>query len=755
MVFGLWTGIFNTDSETKIEIEAKNIPKRDIYHSLIIDGVALAEYIIRNQNESNNYDIMNGGNYDLYALEMIRYFKILKSFNAQVEIALPLSRLIGNINQYETTVSNQIAKNALKNIQKINAEQSEYNDIKGIFPHFIFQLISETANKLKVPVIYTKYDVKRFIAKIVAVGDADACIVGDSDYLIFPAISVIPIYSFYQNDQGELMCTYLTNDTVAEHIGLSNKDKLIELSIIMGNLFTAQIMNDKYNIYTLLHSPPDPSYPALLMEAAVETINGEEEFSVDTFQPFSDIMIGDPEFKAAVDKTREYFDISGDLPSEGDSAIRIDTEKGKYPPWAPLVDEENDLWLEIFYDVYSHDVNTLKTMIPFRKAYFALLNRDTVTEHFIQNDGPSTRSIQWEQTVPVITETLFANEPDKYKILYQVVHKYFPAAPSIPDDPLNKIEEPIRTPALAIRFLLSTCFTDIQTPFTKTPQEKSDLQRDFNIQGAPCLDCFEFKALCSLAVCCSFLDLSNVKIPMTKPSPRKSHVSALYQSAVQHIVWLQQLLGLKKQLYEPERFFNGRLFSFIYDCGGNITNGNFSSCFGKELTKTLDIERVQPLIKCIMYAFPSEIFSAFQSVPRCLPVSSFQGTIKKRTIDLKTGEVKEIEIEVTDEKQSQPTNAPAPPVAPTLAPKKNKQKKKQGIDEEAEMAFLMEMAAKNEGGPKIVEAKKQTKPKAPPRRRVEKVDLNQLKQDFDQRKDGKLEAKRQLKQVFHSRAMED
>ncbi|EAY05903.1 hypothetical protein TVAG_353440 [Trichomonas vaginalis G3] len=701
MVNGLWTGIFTTESDVQLEIEAKLIPKRGKNHAFVIDGVALAEFILKVRNQSNNCDLWSGGNYDLYALEIIRFFKVLKSINAKAEIVLPLSRLMGNINQFENDASTQAQRYSSKNIFKINADDAKNNDIRGIYPHFIFQVIKETANKLRIPLVYTKFDLKRYIAKIISIGDADACIISDSEYLIFPQIKAIPIDSFYHTESGVLICSYFTDDMVARHVGLVNRQKLVELSIIMGNHFTSPLWNDRYNIYTLLHTQPDPIYPSILMVASVEKINQDYHFFIEELSPFTEIINVDPDLRTAIDKSRAYFDISDDLPSEGDSFCRHESEKGHLPPWAAIVDEGNDLWIDPCYDDYNHDVNALKITIPFREAFCSILSRESVIEHFVYGDGPNTRSVKLDQNIPSLIKVKSLDEQQRYELLYQVIHKNFPTLPLLFDDPINQIEEPMRTSALAIRFLLSTCFTDHQTQYTKITDEQMDLQKKYNIQGAPCLDFFEFKSLVAMSICCVFLDLSNVEIPNMKTSLRKSHVSALYQTTVQHVIWLQQFFDLRRSMIEPERFWNGRLFSLIYESNGKILNKIFGSLFDNKLLKTLDATRIQPLIKIIMYPFPGELFEAFSGCPRCLPISSFQFSNKKKEVNWKTGEFTEVEVEDTNKRRHIQMAPLPPPVS-----RKESPKKRQEIDEDEEIAFLQEMAKKNKGGPKIVEAKK-------------------------------------------------
>lgn len=754
MVSGFWTGIFNTESDVSLEIEAKNIPKRDIYHSFVVDGIALAEFILNLRNQSNNYDIMNGGNYDYYALEMVRFFKVLKSFNAQVAIVLPLSHLYGNINDYENEASNQVYKLALKNITKLQNEDSNTNSIKGFFPPFIFQVIAEVSNKLKVPLIYTKNDIKRYIAKFVSVGDADAAIIMDSEYLIFPDIVAIPIDSFYHTDQGALMCTYITRQNLCEHIGLNDPKKLVDLSIMMGNQFTNHIMNDRYNIYTLLHQPPDPTYPALLMDATVEIINDNKEFSLTTASPFSELYEGDPDFKSAVNKSYEYFDISTGIVSEGNSFVRNEAEHCRLPPWAPYVFDGNDLYLEPFYDDYSHEISPLKITVPFRKIFFAMLNRDSVIEHFLQWDGPSTRILPKDNQTQKLEEILALQDTDRYQLLYKIIHKNFPTAPDIMSDPISQLQEPVRTAAFTLRYLLSLCFTDNQTPYTKTPADKQDYITNFSIVGAPPLDAFEFRALAAMVIILCFVNMTIARIPQVKPSPRKSHVATLYQTTLQHIIWLQQFLGLRKSIVEPERLFNARIFACAYESYGIISSENFFKYFlDKSSLEVLEKTRVNPLLRVIMYAYPGDLFTTFINCPRCLPSSLFSTGQKKRVISLLTGEVEEVSEDEVQVKK--PTNDKYLPPPPPAAPSKKKKEEKKEIDEDAEMAFLLEMAAKNEGGgPKIVQAQPKTKNKGPAKRRVEKTDLNALKKEFEQDRDGKLEAKRQKKQVFHFRGEE-
>lgn len=754
MVRGLTVGIYHNKSELKPEIKVSQIVKKEENPKFVIDGQSLAYNILQSKDKDHSWDFANGGDYEIYQEKMASFFKVLTSFKAECVIVFPLPEGTGPVTENSAAKWAQKAADKMRRVNRVRQllekAGSSSRNLLDVLPPFMVTEIADTAAKLKVPVIYTRNNVSQFIAKMVSSGEADAVIGLNSDYVIFPGVCYIPIDSFYSNEQDELLCDYMSTSIVSNIIQLTDEKKLVDLSVLLGNDFTEPFVTSKYNIYTLLRIKPNPKYPAALVEGIVEFLNSEEYAGLEETAPFKDIIANDADFKKAIDESRKFFSIEGGLAAEGDSLVRKEVEKSKLPTWAVSIAEGGDFWYDPIVDDYKHEVQTTQVTLPIRKIIYGILERKEVIEHIPTQEEVVEKKVTAEEGIPDLKQ-LHKMKADKLeKVFYNIAHANFPNPPDHKKDPLAKLEEPVKTVGLALRYLIAQCYTDNQTPFTKTPAENKEY-KDAGIIGAPPVDYFELRALAAQALCLMLLKVEQYEAPAFKPNLRRIHVAALYQEIMAHMLWLQQFFGQKSDKIKPHRFYDGQIFAAAYDAEGLIGSEKFAPYWAEpEAVVKLEDKRLEPFLKAVLYPFPADLFKTFESVPRSIPTAAFEeskpvvSTIKAGTSAFAGLMDDDEEEDVAIELPPAPVVAPPPP--PAAAPKKKEAKPV--MDEDEEMAFLLAAAAqkKTSDAPKpkaAAPAPKKNKNKGPARRRVEKVNLNEVR-NFNT--ESKLDAKLQLKQ---------
>ena len=755
MVRGLSDGIYNSISGKSPEVEMSKIPHQGKNLSFVIDGISLCYLIVTNKDPDHGWEYASGGDYELYAKRMINFFKVLKSANAHCLIVFPLADGTPPVSDALVTKWTNSANETIRRINRTRQFiEKDYpaKNLLEVLPQFIIDLVVETAGKLRIPVVYTRHNVVRFVARFVASGEADAVIGQDTDYILFRGVKYIPIDSIYHNDSGVLCCDYIDSTFVKDAVGLNEEKYLFDLSCLLGNACTEHI-TDKYNMYVILHCKPDPEDPTLLIDTIVDFLNKDTfQGSLELTNPFKDIISSDQEFKKAIDEAREFYDISADFPKEGDSFARIEVEKGRLPLWSVALDEGSDMWIPPIMDDYREPVSTIAITRPYRQIMYGILGRRIVIEHFATQSKIVSKEIYAEEDMPLI-EDLRKMKPEALSVaFYKIAHQTFPKPPEYETDPLIKFEEPVKTVGYALRYIVAQCFTRNSSVYTRTPSDNVEF-REHKIISAPPIDYFELKALAAQALILMMINIDTYKAPEFLPKMRRVHVAALYQSVMAHMIWLQMFFGQKSTSISPLRLFNGQIFAACYNVRGEIGSQNFLNFFSEpEKIKTLESKRLTPFIKAILFPFPNTLFQVFEGSPRSVSISIYEANrVAPKTriafVPHINDDSEEEDIYI-DDVPSVPKGNSGPPPPPSESKKKQK-KVENSEDEDEQYAFLLAAASTNSAPRPVQVLQTQKKNKGPARRRVEKVDFNKLKQEFDKENNrrGKESMKREMKNL--------
>lgn len=764
MVRGLTVGITHSQVDQPIEITIEDMKYKGPNPKVIIDGVSLAYHVVSpSGTPQNNFAL--GGNYKLYSKKALEFIATLQTAGFSIVIVFPFADGTPTKAPKELSEARWLKKatDKLHRIQRLRnvVEKGAVKNLMEVLPPMIIPEIAETATSHDIEVIYTRNNVTRFCAKYVAEGKADAVIAQNSDYLVFKDVNYIMIDSIHINTDKKLAFDYLNIEIAAKLLQLNDPEKMFELSVLLGNVYTEPFVVSKYNIPTLLHLKLNSKYQDTLVVNLVEFLNGEEFESVLTTSPTKETIAADDEFKKAIEDSRLFYDINEPLEEEGASDFADKATKGEVPDWTPSIAEGGDFWYEPIVDDYVNPIKTSKITEPLRKIMYAILKRQDVVEHIPGAETIETVEVKAEEGFPDYAKLQSLKKrkggQQKIKDAYNnIAHCCFPIEYKMKkDDPILALDEPIQTCAYALRYLISQCFTNNQIPRTMLQEETAPQSlKDAKVVGAPPLDIFEIKSLAitSIVLC---LNLgSKFSGPVLKPKLRRMKVSALYQTTIQHLLWLQQLMGIKSQNSKPHRLFDGDIFSAIYDASGDVQSEKFALFFeDPEKVMKLESTLLKQFMDAVLYQFPAELFDAFNSVPRSFNYSNVEDTTDEP--------VKEVEVvkssfsvllDDSDDEDGAAAPAapvistppPPPPPAKKQQPKKNN-KKKQDDDDDME-AFLLAQAQKNSDAPKAA-PKVSSKPQPKKKTYVRKVhgSLNQnMTKDFA--KESKGEVKRQLKQ---------
>ena len=783
MVRGLTVGILHNDSQEKPEITIDQLPRKGKTPRVIVDGVSLAYQVLTPESKDHSWEFLNGGNYKLYSTKVLEFVALLKHYAIEVIVVFPLAEGTPPITEQSVARWNQKAVEKLRRVQRarnlLEKGTSTSRTLQEVLPPFIINEITESLKSDGVQVIFTRNNVTRFASKYVASGKADAVIGQNSDYLIFKNVNYIPLDSIYRNQDQMLVFDLLSLDIAAKLIKLEDPAKMFDLSVLLGNPFTEPFVVSKYPIYQSLHIKLNPKYPAALVNGIVAFLNNPEYISIEETSPTKEMIQGDAEFKQAIDNSREFFNIDSDLDPEGDSDIVKETLNGKLPIWAPAVFEGGDFWYDPIVDDYQHEIKTAAATERLRKFFYSILKRDKVVEHFPATDALETKDVPCENGFPEYKK-LWAMKEKRAKKLQQtyqgITSCLFPEDYKMPEkEPLEKMGEPFITIGLAIRYIISLCFTDFQASNTKLPENAPEELKKAKVVGAPPIDLFELKSLASLALILNLNFGNKFTAPSFKPKLRRIKVTAYYQVVIQHLIWLQQLMGIeyKADRFKPNRLYDGEIFAAIYESMGEINSDKFLQYFDDDsaakITKVAE-SKLPEFIKAILEPFPENLFETFVSVPRYVstvvydeskPIqqevivvqSQFAGLLNSDDDDF----LEEEDDGMADSvgaKPLPPQPAPAPAPAPTVSappppPPRKQQKKpaKQDDDDDDMEAFLMAQAAKNAsaGGPPKPKTVQQ---KQPPKKKphVRKLEGGMTANNPTFNKESKQEFKRQLKQ---------
>ncbi|KAK8890100.1 hypothetical protein M9Y10_034860 [Tritrichomonas musculus] len=783
MVRGLTVGILHNDSQEKPEITVDQLPRKGANPRVIIDGVSLAYQVLTPESKDHSWEFLNGGNYKQYSTKVLEFVELLKHYALEVVIVFPLAEGTPPISEQSTSRWNQKAVEKLRRVQRarnlLEKGTSTSRTLQEVLPPFIISEITETLKSAKYEVIFTRNNVTRFASKYVFSGKADAVIGQNSDYLIFKGVNYIPLDSIYKNTEQILCFDLLSHDIAAKLIKLEDPNKMFELSVLLGNPFTEPFVVSKYPIFQCLHIKLNPKYPAALVNGIVAFLNNPEFISIEESSPIKEMVQADAEFKQAIDHSREFFNIESELDPEGDSDVVKETCEGKLPLWAPAVFENGDFWYDPVVDDYEHEVKTASITEPLRKFFYSILKRDKVVEHIPAKDSIDTKEVTAEAGFPDYKK-LWGMKAKKAKNLektYQNIARcLFPSDHKFPDkEPLEKLGEPFITIGLTLRYIVSVCFTDNQASNTLLPENGPEDLKKLKVVGAPPLDLFELKSLAALALILNSGVSSKFSAPSFKPKLRRIKVTAYYQAVIQHLMWLQQLMGVeyKVERFKPSRLYDGEIFAAIYESMGEINSDKFLQYFDDEsaskIAKAAE-EKLPVFLNAVLAPFPKDIFEAFVSTPRYIASNVFDETkpvqqevivVQSKFAGLLNSDDDDEFLEEEDDGMGnsvgaqplppQPAPAPAPAAsAPPPPPPRKQQKKPAKVeDDDDDMeAFLMAQAAKNAsaGGPPKPKTVQQQKPQQKKKPHVRKLEGGMTINNPTFNKESKQEFKRQLKQ---------
>jgi hypothetical protein len=437
-------------------------------------------------------------------------------------------------------------------------------------------------------------------------------------------------------------------------------------------------------------------------------MNKDDFTQIGDMPPFASIIENDAEFKQAIDDSKVYFDLSTPLESEGTDVVRQLAEKGDFPIWAPGIAEGGDFWSDVMVDDYAHPVQCAKATVQFRRVFYAILGRSEVVEHQAVGDQIVAQTVAKEPGFPKykkLRNMKSKHEKNLRVTFLNLVHCNFAKCPPPNDpplnDPINKFIDPMLTIALVLRFVVSICFTDNQAPHTRLPGDAAQALKDVGVVGAPPIDLFELKALAIMAIVLIGEEMKDFEPPSVRPRLRHLKVTALYQSVLQHILWLQQLCFIKNDLNVPHRLFDGELFAAAYDAGGDPRNDAFAPWFkDPEAVARVVEERLPTLLTAVLAPFPPGLFEAFASAPRSLAMTDVVES-KSAVVEVKVAKSAFAGLLDSDSYSDDGGAAPAPPPQPpqvAVAPPRpgpKKQPKKKKEDDEDDEAFLLKLAQKN------------------------------------------------------------
>lgn len=776
MVRGLTVGIVHSQVEGEIETTLEEYVKKEGKRPcVVVDGGALAFHVVEPGNREHSWDFVHGGDYVAYNERVVDFISLLRSFDVEITIVFPLADGIPPASEDQVERWNQKATEKLRRVLRVKTvlerNITSSRNLLEVLPPMILQEIIGCVSQLeKVTVVYTRNNIARFCANYVAQGKASAVIGQNSDYLIFPDVDYIPIDSIDKEDVNDeagnkktvLKFELLNRGVAAQKIGLDNQEKMFQLSVLLGNPMTEQFVVNKYNIPSMLHIKLNPKYPDALVNGIAQYLNGDEFVDIWTTAPTKEMIDGDESLKHAIEQSKAYFDLSVPLDDEGSGEYRELTEKGKLPLWAYGVSLGGDFWTDVVVDDYSHPVKTELLCLELRKLFYCILGRDSVIEHYPSGDKIVTTEVEAEKDFLRFADLkkFHANAKQQAKLpamFRKIAHANFPNF-NLKKDPAETITGPLFTVVMALRFLVSVCFTRNQADYAMLPEDAPEELKAAGVLSAPPLDMFEVEALAlsAFALCSG---LSRKFEPASfKPSLRRVKVSAMYQNVLMHLIWLQEFFGIKPAEVRPRYLFDGQVFAAAYDVHGELAG--FSGYFSDPEAVMKEEAKFGFLMKAILAPFPAGLFDAFKHVPRSMSASAFEQSkpVTQEVIVHKSAfaALMDSDSEYDDDEGAPaappPVSVPPPPAPKAAPPPPKKQQKGKATEEEDDLeAFLLAQAAKNAqaGGNAPRPTTKAEPKKKPARKQVRRHDggANANPQVFN--RESKQELKRQLKQQIY------
>lgn len=711
MVRGLAAGIFNSQTGGTPAIHLTEVSKKGEKLRLVFDGYQLAYHVLSPPDKDHSWDFTGGGSYREYEDKLNIFLTTFKAVNPEFIVVFPLAD--GFPPNTEQSVEKWTAKELSKTKRSLRVKNLAERDggstrnLEQILPPLMIQFMIDFCKNGNIEVLYTSGSVVEFVAHFIAEGHADAVVAQDTDYCVFENVPYIPLDSFHEEEKDVWICDYLTREITADLIGLANPDRMVDLSIILGNCFTARFATDKYDTYRVLHIKNNSKYPDNLCVGAVAFVNGEQYTDLEGTTPYQEILSNDPEYKQAYIESKKFFNFN-DTTTGGESQpatpaeeepenialIHQLTDRSALPLWVYGVAKGGDFWYEPILDDYDHPIKTHKITVPIRQLLFSALGRQSVVEHIPTFESVEEEIIEALPGTPGLDQISKMDQKTLVSAVYGIIHQVFPKKQHASKDPLSKVPEPMRTIGYALRLIVAQCYTNNQSP--DLIPEEAVLGEESKVVGPPPLDLHEVKALALQA-----LLVNNFKDPLSgyvpKPRMRRIKVIALYQSVLQHILWLQQVFNVIDPSIKITNLFDSSYFSAAYDCHGDYGD-EFIGLFPKPEKAITLVEKQLPMyLEAILHPFPNNLFEAFESVPRSVNTATAE-EYKPQVIQLKSSKSKFAALRDDDDEDGEEEEFVPPPkieITPPPPPPKKQQKKKkhEEMNEEDEEAFLLQMAA--------------------------------------------------------------
>jgi hypothetical protein len=173
------------------------------------------------------------------------------------------------------------------------------------------------------------------------------------------------------------------------------------------------------------------------------------------------LLEGDPEFSDAIDAAERFFDFETPFREEGAHSVHQLARTGELPHWAPSVFEGGDFWGEPVVDDYFHPVLASKMTAKLRAVFYAILGRHSpVFEHRAVGPAEVAPAVGF----PLLERLHCTRKEESMGIFLNVMHANFPGFGTPQNDLVTELPEPLFTVALALRFIVSVCFTGVQIP---------------------------------------------------------------------------------------------------------------------------------------------------------------------------------------------------------------------------------------------------------------------------------------------------
>lgn len=724
----------------------------------VVDGTALAYFVLRGVegDKHSKWTSSLGGNYEVYKDRLINFFELFKNLEIELRVSLPLPSGTPSGSEDMNPLWSKKAEEKLSKIRLINILSDDPKNNRSfpeIIPPFLYQLIilyvKENVSDF-VKVVFTCNNLTRYNAISVVEDGYDAVISDNSDYLIFSNVNYIPIDSIHISvEDDKCKCVLYNSKIVCQAIGLEKEEHLFQLSVILGNYYTESFWDKKYNAYQLFKIKQNPKYPQNLLEGLVKVFNDETFESIEKDSRIIPLLEEDADFKSAFEASVKHYSTKEPLLKESESEIRKAVDELLIPAMSVSISQGKELWYDPVVDDYEKEFTTTDYCSKIRSFICSLLTKEPVTEYVPRGLTLETKQVEIESSFPQYLDIRGEKNTKKELSYYRFCHALFPEMPKPASDPINNksdpVKEPFRSMVLALRYILSICYTDMIQEEYRLKKDDPDFDHwnGLKVVGAPPLDPFEIKSILYSVVLNH--QLGDLGYKDVRPAHRMIQVQSMYQNTLLHLHWLQQVLGLGYTLDQfTGCYFNGNLFANIYIDSGDPTR--FAPrLFTQDVSEVID--QCNTLYEYVLSPFPKELMTKFASVPRCIKFEK-QDESALPVIEVHASKFAALASSDDEDGAAEPVTKTVNAPTPIIALPAQQKKKKEAVNEDEGFDFLMEEAAKNEGVERKETVVSKPKKSKPTHKRVEQIVQNQ--RNYSTR-DDKLTAKMQMKQRGYDR----